>query len=412
MLDSRVKKDVNSIEAIGSDKTAADKDVDKNAGVVADEAAAVELENKTEQRLNDVFSGNGVQEETAEESKTVDSSTLEKPEEKPEEKSVVKDDSTPKEKPETEAVEKDTEVKVEATDKDADKGDEKKEDVPQLSDAYYRAAIHRGWKPEEIKDFYESKPDLCVKTLGKIYEAVKRSNEEFATLGRAYKKSAAQKATAAATTTPAETKKTEYKSIDFEALEKTDVDPDTLAALKAQDVQGKIMFDMLQEIQGAKSVQGSVQVSNTIEQNPRVIAQETALIQQQIENFFETDELKLYGGFYGDTPKDATNWDALSPGQKANRWAVIEMMDDLIAGAHMNHRDMTIDEAMQLAHLNVSESQRETVIREQLKADVTKRGNSLTLKPSSSAGSESAKPNTEAELVETTQARLDKVFKK
>ncbi|KKN77429.1 hypothetical protein LCGC14_0359880 [marine sediment metagenome] len=410
-----MRQAVNSIEAAKPNETVADKDVD----VVVDGAAAVELEDKTEQRLNDVFSGKGVQEEAAEKSEKSDDSTLEKSKEKPEEKSDVKVDSTPEEKPDTEvvekpeikAVEKDTEVESQATDADADKGSEKKKDVTPLSDAYYRAAIHRGWKPEEIEAFYESKPDLCVKTLGNIYEAVKRSNEEFATLGRAYKERSTQEATATVTATSPEAKKTEYKSIDFEALEKTDIDPDTLAALKAQDVQGKITFDMLQEIQGAKSVQSPTQPSYVAGQSPRVIAQETALIQQQIENFFDADELKLYSGFYGDIPKDAKDWGALSPGQKANRWAVIEMMDDLMAGAHMNHRDMEIDEAMQLAHLNISESQREKVIREKLKADVTKRGNSLTLKPSGAAKSDSTnKPQTPEELIETTQERLNKVF--
>ena len=405
-----MRQDVNNIEAAKPNETVADKDVD----VVVDGAAAVELEDKTEQRLKDVFAGNGVQEETAEEPEKSDGPTLEKPEEK----SDTKDDSTPEkkpdvevvEKPETKAVEKDMDVETKATDADADKGGKEKKDIPSLSDAYYRAAIHRGWKPEEIEDFYESKPDLCVKTLGNIYEAVKRSNKEFATLGRVEKERLAREATAIVMTTSPEAKKTEYKGVDIEALEKTDIDPDTLNIIKTQDAQGKMLFDMVQEIKGTKSVQGSGQTSHTTEQSPRVIAQETALIQQQIENFFDADELKLYSGFYGDIPKDAKDWGALSLGQKANRWAVIEMMDDLMAGAHMNHRDMEIDEAMQLAHLNISESQREIVMREKLKADVVKRSNSITLKPSGAAKSESTKPQTEAELVETTQERLNKVF--
>lgn len=370
---------------------------------VADKAAEAELEDRTGTRLEQVFKGDGLKEEPAEDSEESDDSTPET-EEKPDEE----DDSTPEEddKTEPDAEEKDTDVEEdEAKDEDADKGDEEKEDVPQLSDAYYRAAIHRGMKPEEIEKFYESNPELCVKTLGNVYEAVKRSNEEFATLGRAHK--AQEAAKAAAEATPPKTEKSEYKGVDFDALDKAEIDPDAVAIIKTMDKQNKVLFEQVQEMRETRPAPGTEQPSG---QESRTLAQETAAIQQQIEGFFKGDEVKLYGDFYGVTPKDAINWDSLSPGQKANRLAVIDMCDDMLIGSQMNNRDMSIDEAMKLAHLNISESQREKVIREKLKANVTKRSKSLTLKPSSSAAkSGSSKPSSDKELIETTQERLDKI---
>ena len=62
-----------------------------------------------------------------------------------------------------------------------------------------------------------------------------------------------------------------------------------------------------------------------------------------------------YEDFYGTLPKDAVIWDSLSPGQKMNRWAVVEMMDQMIVGATTLGREMKIDEALNLAHLSVTE---------------------------------------------------------
>ena len=398
MLDSNVQKTVEGIEPANAGTDINNEDV----GVAAEKAAETKLEDDTERRLQEIFEGKGLKEESAEESKESDDSTPEDEKAKLEEKSDEKDETTLA--AQDDADDKGTEAKVEAKDEEVDKGEK---DVPQLSDAYYRAAIHRGMKPDEIEDFYKANPQLCVTTLGNIYEAVKRSTEEFTTLGRTYKEREAQEA--AATATPSKTEgganvESGYKGVDFEALGKVDIDPDAMAIIKTMDQQNKVMYDEIQSIKEARPV-GQTQ------QESRAVAQETAAIQQQISNFFKADELKLYGDFYGSLPKDAVNWDTLNPGQKANRWAVIEMMDNLLIGVHMNNRDMTIDEAMNLAHLNISESEREKVIREKLKTDVVKRNKSITLKPSGAAESEtSGAPRTDKELEETTQERLNKVF--
>jgi len=402
-MSEKLKKAVGNIESAKSDEEISDTDID----AITEKATEIELEDKTRERLEQVYKDEGLEEEPAEESEKSEDTTPDPDEKKePEEDAEKKDDTTPDSEKE-DADEKDKDAKLEAKDEDADKGDKKK-DVPQLSDAYYRAAIHRGMKPEEIESFYEANPELCVKTLGKVYEAVKRSNEEFATLGRAYKvQQAAATATPPATKVTTEATIPEYKGVDFAALEKADMDPDSLAVIKALDQQNKILFDQVQQTRLVQTVE---QPSGPTPQETRAIAQETAAIQQQIENFFNADEVKLYKDFYGEVSKDAVDWSTLSPGQIANRWAVIEMMDNLLTGAHINNRDMKIDEAMRLAHLNISESQREKVIREKLKTTVTKRNKGLSLKPSSTNKSaDKVSPSTEKELIATTQERMNKL---
>lgn len=377
--------------------------LDDVAKLEASQKTATEEEAKfeeiTQKRLEAVMSGEGL------------------PEEKPAEESEKKDDSTPKPKEESaeESEKKDgstlvSKEKADDGDKDADKGAGGEKEVPQLSDAYYRAAIHRGMKPEEIEDFYKSNPKLCVQTLGNIYEAVKRSSEEFAEHGRVAKAQA--KVEAEAKIKPAvEEKKAEYKGVDFEVLKKTDIDPDILAVIKAQDQQSRLQFEEIQELKTSRSVQEPDQPSGMTPEQARTASREALAIEQRIEAFFKTDDLKGYKDFYGDVPKDAVDWAALTPGQKANRWAVVEMMDDMLTGAHVHNRDMTLEKAMELAHLNVSEAIREQVIRENLKAAVVKRSGSITLVPSGSAKSGGdAKPQTEEELLIATSERLNKLF--
>ena len=356
-----------------------------------------ELEDKTQARLDAVMRGEGVPDEPepelAEKSDEEDDSTLEEKDEKPAEKSDEKDDSTP-----------DDEEGKKAEDGEKGKEAEEKE-IPPLSDAYYRAAVHRGWKEEDIKDFYESSPELCVKTLGNIYEALNRSSKEFASLGRIHKEQMAQAAQQPAKPVVEEAV-SEFKGIDFKALENSDLDESTIAAFKAINEQNRLSFEAQKK---TKPAQETVQPSGFTPQQIQTTNREAAALEQQIEGFF-TGSVKGYEDFYGVVPKSATDWEMLSPGQRMNRWTTIQMMDELMAGAVAYGREITVDEALQRAHLSVSESEREKVIREELKSKLTKRGKSLTLKPSGSAKVKGSQPKTDEDLETVTQARLNKLF--
>ena len=70
------------------------------------------------------------------------------------------------------------------TENTEDPKNEKDTEEVQLPDAYYRAAIHQGWKPDEIKEFFEANPELAIKTLAKNHESINKLNSEFARMGR------------------------------------------------------------------------------------------------------------------------------------------------------------------------------------------------------------------------------------
>ena len=390
--------------------------IDASATTVADSKTAEQeglpekqLEDTTAARLQDVFDGKGVPEDVVETETETETETEAKPDEseestpdpdKGEEASTDEEGDTTLESESKAGEEKEgTEIETEAT--DAEAGKDAKEVTP-LPDIYYRAAIHRGMKPEEITEFYNTNPEVCVRTLSGIYEAVKRSNAEFAAQGRSRKERMEQAAQAAAAPQKEES---EFVDVDIAALEESEMDPDALAVIKTLNDQNKQLYDKIQSVESTV-----VQPQESLD---RATAQEVNLIDQQITNFFKSEEAKPYTDLYGTIVDGATDWSGLLPGEKANRWAVIEMMDDIIAGAELNNRDISVDEAMRMAHLNVSEPQRTKVIREELKATVVKRNKSLSLKPSGASKSDtssSSGPKSEEDLETDTQARLNKVF--
>jgi hypothetical protein len=139
-----------------------------------------------------------------------------------------------------------------------------------------------------------------------------------------------------------------------------------------------------------------------------------AIVEQQIANFFETEQLAPYKKFYGELDL-GMSWQDLSAGQKENRLKVLEQADLMVAGAALQGRQMKVDEALELAHLLITEPVRERVIRNQIKDQATKR--TKTLKPSGrkiesnvSGKSTDGKPQTREEIIERAGQRLAKIF--
>ena len=372
------------------------------------------LEKKTAERLEKTFVTHESLDEQPEPSKESDDSTPNK-EEKSAEKSDDGDGPTAAEKEEEAKLEaeakvgeeKGKEADVKAKDEDAQIDKNKKKETPPLSDGYVRAAIHRGWTEEEVKEAYEANPELTVRTLGKIYEAVNRSSKEYAAFGRVQKEQAAAKVIPEKKE-EAE-KKSEFKGVDIEKLRKEYPDDPVIELVETMQTQNKALFDEIKEFKTTRPTPAIDQPSGLSAVQIRATEQEAAAIEQQIETYFKSDTVKGYEDFYGALPKDAIDWSSLTPGQKMNRWTVIEMMDQMIIGASTLGREMKIDEALNLSHLSVTESIREKVIRNDIKSKITKRSSNLTLKPSGTAQPGDTKAKTMADVVVNAEERLRKM---
>ncbi len=272
------------------------------------------------------------------------------------------DDSTPEEKAE----------KAEKAAKDA-AGDEEEVSLP---DAYSRAAVHQGWTPEEVKKFFEADPELAIKTLAKIHESTNKLSADFASLGRASREPA-DKTTDHMTATEANAAATAGDSTELAAI-KEEYGADSSVAK---------MFESMQEQLASSKTVASTQ------QNEAVTEQLDEATATLIDQFFSDPSMKSYEDFYGEG-KDAAK---LTQGQIDERWKVMDMADSIILGSKAQGRNVTVQEAMDMAHLSISEPVREQAVRNELKAKIVKRSMGLTLKP---AKTKQVQPDKDAKLTQ------------
>ena len=275
------------------------------------------------------------------------------------------------------------------------------EDKKGILDAHYRAAIHQGWSDDDIKTLYKANPALAEKTFAKLLDTTNRLSREFSAIGRSKLKPKSD--TSTETERKTEPKKSKFKKVDIEALRKQYED-DAIVDVVAQ------MQDQIEELHEEASKRP--EPASDPQAQERVIrakVQEEAAMEQQIGQFFGGSDLKGYNEFYGKVLKNSSDWNNLSIDQKKNRMDVLNMADQIIIGAEAQGRDMSIDDALNLAHLSISEPVREKVIRETIKTKVVKRAKSLTLKPSGKAAVKNDGPKTAQELIDITTERLNNV---
>lgn len=278
---------------------------------------------------------------------------------------------------------------------DGDKGDDEQKELPS---AFLRAAVHRGWKENEAKEFFETNPEAALKTFQNCYLDVNNASREWALLGKA-------KMQKLGVTDGQPVQPEGPKKVDVAKLkEEYDLDGETVKQLEAQNAQIEEAFRQRNQ-QPAQPTQPTGPDPN---------------IELQIENFFGSEGLKDYNDFYGSV-KLGQNWNDLGGGQRDNRWKVIEQANLIAVGAESMGQKMDLLEVLERAHMSVTEPIRERIIRERIKGDVVKRSKSLTTRPSD--GSRSTKKmtsdaggkkgsRTREELIEETQGKLHKLFGK
>jgi len=141
--------------------------------------------------------------------------------------------------------------------KPAVEDESKKDDEPVLPDAYRRAAIHQGWKPEDVDEYFAANSELAMRTFGNIHESTNKISQEFADLGRASIKSPETKPDepngSGEKRKPDEPngsgeKRFSYERMDVEAMEKDDPDNPLLAVVKGLDVGLANMVDVANEM--------------------------------------------------------------------------------------------------------------------------------------------------------------------
>ena len=234
-----------------------------------------------------------------------------------------------------------------------------------------------------------------------------RSTKDFAAMGRA-KQVAAESAVKATKTTGSESEKSDtgFKPIDIEALKKDSEDDPLIGVIAQMQDQNKMLFDKVKEL--SETPVGNPASEAALE---RANAKEVVAMEKELDMFFNDADYKPYGEFYGAVAKDVSTWEGLTPGERANRWAVVKGAEMIMLGAEASGLDISLPEALRRAHLVVSEPLREKIFREDAVEHLKKRQKALSLRPSSKVTDEKSGKKTEDALLEVTTQRLDKVFK-
>jgi hypothetical protein len=262
-----------------------------------------------------------------------------------------------------------------------------------LPAAYVRTAKARGWTDQEIADFAKT-PELALKTFERMHESRTQEIKEWAELGRKTRTNTGVPApsttpVSAASVTPSVSPT--LAPIDIKAMTEKFGNQELIEAL-AGPVNAAIAA-MTPLVQGATRAQEQAQK----------IAKEN--LGKTVQDFFTGSEMKPYADAYG------TKVANLTSAQIDQRQKVLETADALIAGAAFQGRQLTVQDALTLAHDSVSSGLKTNIVREQLKTSVTKRQHQITLKPTNvGRAAAGGPPRSKQELLGRTEDRLAKAF--
>ena len=260
-----------------------------------------------------------------------------------------------------------------------------------LPASYVRTAKARGWEDKEIADFAKANPNLALKTFERMHQSRTQEINEWAELGRKTRTVPAPASAPVQPVASAPQVPVALAPINVQEMVEKYGNEDLIKALAAP-VNAAIAA-MTPLVQGATRAQE--QAKRTAVEN----------LGKTIQDFFTDKSMAPYADAYG------TRIDSLTAAQIDQRQKVLETADALIAGAAFQGRQLTVQDALTLAHDSVSSGLKTNIVREQLKTSVTKRQHQITLKPTNvGRAAAGGPPRSKQELLGRTEDRLAKAF--
>jgi hypothetical protein len=262
-----------------------------------------------------------------------------------------------------------------------------------LPAAYHRTAKARGWTDEEIANFHKADPGLAIKTFERMHESRTKEINEWAELGRKSRTPApgASASPAPSPAAPAAPSTGALKPINVAEMVEKYGNQELIEALAGP---------LNQAIEALTPIIAETQRSRD---TAKQTAQES--LNKTVQDFFTGKDMASYKAVYGTTPA------SLTAEQVDMRSKVLETADALIAGAAFQGRQLDVNEALVLAHDSVASGVKETVIRDAIRKDVTKRGKGITLKPTAQGRrATGGAPRDRQELLTRTEDRLAGAF--
>lgn len=360
------------------------------------EEVSEEAENKLQDKLNEMNFGDNLPEPDPEpEDPTPDPDP--EPESKPE--------ADPEPEPEPTA-----EDPNEPGSKDTDSTPEA-DDKVEIPDGYIRAAKRQGWKDEDITATIEANPDLALRVFQNAYETSNKATRDFAAIGRA-------KADATAKELEEKNKVDESEIKDLVNIAELEKNVDDTAIVNGVvKPLNDALKSALKEIRTLKKAGPSAQDiaharNDQVAATARANASADAATELFIEQFFSAEDMKPYKDFYGIVGEGQNTGD-LTANQHANRLEVLQTAGQLIAGKDLQGIKVSDAEALEDAHLLVTESMREKVITDGIRSSLKKRSKGKTLQPSKSQKASSGLSDRPAknreEAIANAEGRLAKL---
>lgn len=243
---------------------------------------------------------------------------------------------------------------------------EDKEEPSGLPDAYVRSAVAFGWgTKEDAINYYKEDPQRALSVFKSIYNARIQATNEFARLGQAARTNQQRSQKSGSTVkklTPEQASK----------LRET-LGEDAAPLLDIIESQQTILEELAPQFKT---------MPNIPKQEPAEVAQH-GLVDQQISEFFSSDSMKPWQKVYGSLAF-GQDWEDLTPTQQRFRHRVLEKANDIIGGAQLHGRPVTLPGALEEAHMVVTQQFRDEVIVSNLKKNAVKRHRAISVKPSKS----------------------------
>jgi hypothetical protein len=285
------------------------------------------------------------------------------------------------EKPAEEKPAGQTEAEPEAAAKPvAEKGN-----APTLPAAYRRSLKAYEWTDEEIDANLKAMGPAFIQTAAKIHANRNKEVQDWAAAGHAAKHAQTQPAATQTAAAPG------LKPVDAAALKKQYGDEALIDAIV-----GPVNTAIEQINQMFPQVQAYQKQSQ---------AAQLETLNRQVDGFFGGKEMETYKELYGTA--NAT----LTEPQMAERTKVLELADALIVGARQQKRNLTLDDALQMAHDSVTSGAKEQVAREKIAKQLQTRQQGITLRPSGRKPSPVASPGgARKDLEKKVSSGLAKAF--
>lgn len=253
---------------------------------------------------------------------------------------------------------------------------------PVLPAAFRRTLKAYEYTDEEITEGLATQGEKFVAVAARLHNARNKEIAKFAEEGRKVK------ARQQAASTPAPQAEDDLPAVDVNALKKIYGNNEPLI-----DQLVTPLNKALAEIKSSRAVIREYQ------ETQRRTTQET--FAKQVNGFFADPELKDFHAQYG------TDYKTLSDSQKAERVKVLRTADELMTGATVSGRLLSVSEALQLAHDATSSDVKEKQVRQKIATQLTKRQQGMTLKPAGRAATSAKPPD---KMRASVKAGLSKAF--